>query len=161
MFEIHEISALRGQIGVAPCPGRTGRYDQDLQVILAWRPALVLSMTETAELAESGAADLGPDLEKVGIDWFHLPIADFGVPSDQTLQDWPYAATAALRAVSGGDRVLIHCMGGCGRSGMTALRLLTEAGEGPDAALARLRRARPCAVETSAQEAWARAGAQR
>ena len=59
------------------------------------------------------------------------------------------------RALTGRGRVLIHCKGGCGRSGMVALRLMIEAGEAPDEALARLRSVRPCAVETDAQMRWA------
>ena len=53
---------------------------------------------------------------------------------------------------------MIHCFGGCGRSGMAALRLMVEAGEDADEALERLRAVRPCAVETDAQLRWARAG---
>ena len=51
--------------------------------------------------------------------------------------------------------MVVHCMGGCGRSGMILLRLMIDAGETPDSALARLRTARPCAVETKAQMRWA------
>jgi len=54
-----------------------------------------------------------------------------------------------------GGSVLVHCKGGCGRSGMAALRLMVEAGEDPHLAFARLRDVRPCAVETEAQLAWA------
>jgi len=57
--------------------------------------------------------------------------------------------------LQGGGRVLIHCRGGCGRSGMAALRLMIESGEEAGAALSRLRALRPCAVETEAQMAWA------
>jgi hypothetical protein len=35
------------------------------------------------------------------------------------------------------------------------LRLMIEAGEASDAALERLRKTRPCAVETDAQRRWA------
>ncbi|MBR9844091.1 MAG: protein phosphatase, partial [Rhodobacteraceae bacterium] len=49
----------------------------------------------------------------------------------------------------------VHCFGGCGRSGMAIMRLLVEMGEEPEAALARLRAVRPCAVETEAQRLWA------
>lgn len=38
---------------------------------------------------------------------------------------------------------------------MMLLRLMVEMGEDPDKALARLRHARPCAVETEAQMLWA------
>ena len=47
-------------------------------------------------------------------------------------------------------------IGGCGRSGMAVLRLMIEAGEDAETALARLRTIRPCAIETDAQMAWAR-----
>jgi len=52
----------------------------------------------------------------------------------------------------------VHCRGGCGRSGMIALRLMIEIGEAADDALARLRAVRPCAVETPQQLRWATAG---
>jgi hypothetical protein len=41
---------------------------------------------------------------------------------------------------------------------MIALRLMVERGEPAEAALARLRAARPGAVETAEQLAWAQAG---
>ena len=44
---------------------------------------------------------------------------------------------------------------------MALLRLMAEAGEDVDMALARLRSVRPCAVETTAQQAWAALGSSR
>ena len=43
-------------------------------------------------------------------------------------------------------------MGGLGRSGMIAARLLVELGEEPRAAIQRVRQVRPGAIETAAQE---------
>jgi protein-tyrosine phosphatase len=92
-----------------------------------------------------------------GIGWVAFPVADYAVPPRGA--DWD-AVSARLRAVlAAGGRVLVHCRGGCGRSGMAALRLMVEGGEAPAAALARLRAVRPCAVETPAQMRWALAGA--
>ncbi|SMY06745.1 hypothetical protein LOM8899_00875 [Flavimaricola marinus] len=54
-----------------------------------------------------------------------------------------------------GGKVLVHCFGGCGRSGMAVLRLMIEAGEDGATALTRLQELRPCAVETEAQRVWA------
>ena len=71
---------------------------------------------------------------------------------------WDGAAERATSALRGGGRVLIHCMGGCGRSGMAALKLMVACGELPGPALARLRMVRPCAVETEEQLLWARKG---
>ena len=64
---------------------------------------------------------------------------------------------AALSALRGGGRVLVHCKGGCGRSGMIVLRLMVAAGEAPLVALERLRGIHPEAIETSGQLNWATA----
>jgi protein-tyrosine phosphatase len=154
-FEIATIAAGGGQIGICPAPGRFGYYTRDFKEIMAWRPELVLSMTEAAELDRIGAAGFGDDLEKAGIARLALPVRDYGVPEDETARHWPESAAEAKVVLARGGRVLVHCMGGCGRSGMAVLRLMVEMGEDPEEALARLRAVRPCAVETEVQKAWA------
>ncbi len=150
-MQVAEIAAAGGALGLCPMPGRTGDYAGDLAAVLGWRPSLVLTLAETGELAARGAAGLPADLAAAGVDWLHLPIPDFGTPPAGLRRLWP-ETSARLRA---SPRLLVHCMGGCGRSGMIALRLMVEAGEAPEPALTRLRAARPCAVETKAQMRWA------
>ncbi|SHL37912.1 Dual specificity phosphatase, catalytic domain [Roseovarius marisflavi] len=155
-FVIHALPVAGGILALAPLPGGAGSYDADLAHLHDWRPALVISMTTLAEMTASGAADLGADLQENGTRWAHVPVEDYGVPNPEVTDIWEAAAQAALLALQGGGRVLIHCRGGCGRSGMAALRLMIEAGEDPDAALKRLRAVHPCAVETDEQMLWAR-----
>ena len=157
-FVIYALSLYDGIVALSSLPGRNGDYPGDLQHLRDWQPAIVISMTTQAEMVAKGAGDLGRDLQNMGTRWMHLPIEDFGAPTPEVEEAWHTAAKAALAAVQGGGRVLIHCNGGCGRSGMAVLRLMVEAGEDPDAALARLRAVRPCAVETDAQMRWAVAG---
>jgi hypothetical protein len=154
-FEIASVAAGSGQIGICPAPGRFGDYASDFKEIIAWRPRLVLSMTEAAELGRVGAAGFADDLLAEGIGRIHLPIGDFGAPSGQTARLWPESAGRAKAVLAEGERVLVHCLGGCGRSGMAVLRILVEMGEEPEAALARVRAVRPCAVETETQALWA------
>ncbi|MEB8388285.1 protein phosphatase [Rhodobacteraceae bacterium KMM 6894] len=157
-FVIYAVPVAGGIIGIAPLPGGGGggtAYKDDLLHMKDWQPALVLSMTTQAEMVAGSVGNLGPDLQDLGTRWMHLPVPDFGVPEGAAAADWPKASKAALAALRGRGRVLIHCKGGCGRSGMAALRLMVEAGEAADAALTRLRTVRPCAVETSAQMRWA------
>lgn len=154
-LHIAEIPALKGLLALSPMPGREGHYDTDLAALLAWQPDLVITMTTKRELANKGAASLPGDLAKSGIAWTHLPVPDFGTPKADTSALWPATSAMARTLLLRGGKVLIHCMGGCGRSGMAVLRLLTDAGEDPSAALERLRSARPCAVETKAQLRWA------
>lgn len=156
---IAELAVGGGTLGIGPMPGRTGDYAQDLAQLLRWGPGLALTMTTLAELEAKGAAGLPGDLAEAGVAWLHLPIADYGAPSGETLAAWPAASTRAREVLAGGGRVWVHCMGGCGRSGTAALRLMVEAGEDPVAALERLREVRACAVETPEQFRWAAGGA--
>ena len=154
-FQIAEIPALSGTLALCPMPGRSGDYSGDLATLLAWQPSLVLTMTSHLELASKGAATLPQDLAAAGVAWAHLPTPDFGTPKTETAALWPETSAWARSILAGGGKVIAHCMGGCGRSGMAVSRLLADTGEHPDTALARLRNVRPCAVETKAQQRWA------
>lgn len=115
-------------------------------------------MTEQSELVAVGAGDLGSVLLESGIQWVHLPVKDFGGLKQRQAADWPELSARLRDTVQGGGRVLVHCRGGLGRSGMILLRLMCELGENPERALERLRTVRPGAVETAEQMAWAKAG---
>lgn len=147
-----------GTLAICQLPGRSGDYAGDLDLIASWAPGLVISMTTEIEMMQHGARNFGADVQSRACRWVHLPVDDFGTPSRETEAKWATASASARHALRGGGRVLIHCMGGCGRSGMAALRLMIETGEDPDAALKHLRAVRPCAVETDEQMGWARAG---
>lgn len=154
MFSISQLSLYSGTVGICPVTGKFGSFRQDFDLIKQWAPDLVLTMTTLAELDHAGANTLPHDLSVAGIDWEHFPIRDFGVPEGQQ-GDWKRLSAKSHGILSEGGRVISHCYGGCGRSGMVILRLMCEAGEDPEQALDRLRDVRPCAVETNAQKAWA------
>ena len=139
-----------GLLALSPLPASAEARAQ----VARFAPALVVSMTETAEMASLGAADLPAWLAANGIAWHHFPVADFGVPAPDA--DWPALSQRAQDCLASGRRVLLHCRGGIGRSGMVALKLMIEAGADPDQALQQLRAVRPGAVETPQQHAWAR-----
>jgi protein-tyrosine phosphatase len=144
-----------GRIGLCRLPGRSGDLDDNVSVIRDWQPAFVVSMTETAEMTALGAADLPARLQALGIGWRPFTVVDYGVPDADASERWPMLAALLHAALDRDEGVLLHCRGGLGRSGMIALRLLTERGEDADAALAAIRAARPGAVETEAQRLWA------
>jgi hypothetical protein len=157
MYQLCEIDCGGGTLGIGPMPGRAGDYAGDIAAVLGWRPVRVVTLAEAAELAHAGVGAISADLARRGIAWCHLPIADYGVPEGAAARRWPDVARTIGQLLAAGGRVFVHCMGGCGRSGMIALRLMIEAGEPAGAALLRLRATRPCAVETQAQSAWAAA----
>ena len=146
---IPTITAGAGRIGIMPLPD-----EESIQDIADWGATLVVSMTTPREMD----GPLAPHLAPRGIAWEHLPIVDFGAPQSDTQREWTRIAPAIIARIAAGEGVIVHCRGGCGRSGMIALRLLVEMGEQPEVALSRLRAVRPCAVETREQYDWAAAG---
>ncbi|WP_170603323.1 protein-tyrosine phosphatase family protein [Ruegeria arenilitoris] len=156
---IHALQVGGGTLALTSMPGRNGDYSGDLEMISGWRPGLVISMATEVEMIMDGARDFGRDVQSRASRWVHLPVEDFGAPSAEIRKRWGVASASARQALSGGGRVLVHCRGGCGRSGMVVLRLMVECGENPDTALTRLRALRPCAVETDDQMHWATAPA--
>jgi protein-tyrosine phosphatase len=153
-----------GRIGLTPCPGSarfpSGReswqrdLDADFDVIGAWGAAAVVTLVQASELTRPALDDLRSHAEHRGMTWHHLPIRDGGVPADEFEARWKDVGGALRGLLSGRRDVLVHCMGGLGRSGMIAARLLVELGEDPGAAMRRVRAARPGAIENAAQEAW-------
>ena len=157
MFSIFDLAIGDAALAVCPLPGRFSPYEQDFTAILAWRPDLVLSLTERSEMESLGAAFFPADLKAQGIQCCHFPILDYQTPKPENAELWQSVEAKAGLILGQGGRVLVHCFGGCGRSGMVALRLMRLTGLPADVALLRLRAIRPCAIETLEQERWAHA----
>lgn len=155
---IYALPVGGGTLAIASLPGRSGDYRGDLEAFHEWKPGIVVSMTTEAEMAEVGGENLGSDIQAMASRWCHLPVLDFAIPEPEVEAKWPEVSRNLRQALAGGGRVIVHCMGGCGRSGMVALRLMVECGEDRFTALNRLRALRDCAVETKGQLQWAFAG---
>lgn len=158
-FALHVLSVpgSPGSLALARMPGRSGDLAGDVAVIRAWRADLVVSMTEGEELRAGGGGDLPALLAAAGIAWRHFPVVDFGGPPADDPR-WPPLADELHALLARGGRIVLHCAGGCGRSGMVAMRLLVASGLAPRDALAHLRAVRACAVETEEQALWAALG---
>lgn len=158
-FSIASVAIVSGGcLGIAPLPGGSGPLEADLRTIYAWAPDLVVSLTGQAEMDAVGVGTLGQTLADRRLPWVQMPIVDFGTPDEQGRKIWPDLGKRIHAILDGDGRVLIHCKGGRGRSGMLLLRVLIERGEDPQAALQRLRAVRPGAVETEEQFFWAERG---
>ena len=158
-FAIFTLDALVGRLGLSAMPGRGGDFGADMAVVAGWRPDLIVSTCPERELVSGGAGTIGQAARSLGAGWAHWSIADFGIPEGQEAAAWPGLRARLLTCLGGGGAVLVHCAVGCGRSGMTLLRLMVDAGTAPTTALTALRQVRPCAVETDAQMRWATRGA--
>ena len=150
-----------GKLGITFCPGKvqsfgqTGAWHRDLELdldaVAAWNAAVVLTLVEERELILLQVPRLGDAVRARHIDWVHLPIADRGVPDAAFERAWDEVGEGLRARLRAGFNVLVHCMGGLGRAGTIASRLLIELGWEPQAAVAEVRRVRPGAIETDGQ----------
>jgi ADP-ribosyl-[dinitrogen reductase] hydrolase len=155
-----------GRIGITFCPGKiqpsaaTGAWSRDLstdiRAIADWGAAAVLTLVEDHELVSLKVEGLGAAVARAHMDWLHAPIPDVGVPSTAFEAPWVETGEGLRDRLRAGFDILVHCKGGLGRAGMIAARLLVELGVDAETAITRVRKARPGAIETSAQEAVVR-----
>lgn len=87
---------------------------------------------------------------EVAVDRF--PVPDWGLPDEPAaFLDLARATAARLRA---GERVLVHCAGGCGRTGTFCACVLISLGATPEEGLAAFQAARGCGPENDSQRAF-------
>ena len=165
-LRIDEVKAgdAGGLIGITFCPGKCGSslfgwewkrdLAADLDVIALWRPTAVVTLVEDHELELLGVSELGVQVRARGMAWHHLPIVDVQPPDARFEVQWQSVGLELLAALAGGGRVLVHCRGGLGRAGTVAARLLVELGVPARDVIARVRQARPGAIETGAQHRY-------
>ncbi len=153
---ISEIDLGDGAVmALTACPGRKGDYSASLDIIARWKPTAVLSLIEDTEFPFDPDT-FAADLRSRGIVWLRFPIRNYSTPEGGG--NWSAVSREVRDILDRKGRLLIHCWGGLGRSGMVAARILTERGEAAGDAICRVRRARPGAIETEAQEQWVREG---
>jgi protein-tyrosine phosphatase len=156
-----EVPRVHGSLGLCACPvgrrapvGAVEDLARDLGSILAFGAVGVVSLVEERELMLLGIETLPLALRRERLWWKHLPITDMGVPDEDFERRWGTEGPAIHEALERGGHVVLHCWAGLGRTGTVAARLLVEAGLDPDAAILRVRHARPGTIQTRRQERY-------
>lgn len=145
----------RGRLGMTLLPGRQD-YGRDLEADLATLQedgvTHILTLVPEPEMATYGVGDLLPRLRAAGVQHRHLPIKDQHATSMEAVTEtvaWMH------RNLEAGAQMMVHCVGGLGRSGLLSASLLISRGADVDEALQTVRQARgPRCVETQVQEAF-------
>ncbi len=153
-----------GRLGLGCCPGhrltplavmrQPGSLRDDLGVIAAWKPHLMLSLMEGDELARVGVPVqlLAAELAVLGVDWLHLPVPNLQAPDERFETAWLDLWPRLDREFRQGGRVFLHCYAGLGRTGTVASMILMQYGMSARDAIRTVRAARPGSVETVEQE---------
>lgn len=151
-----------GRVALSSCPGRSevsGDVEEDIAAIVSAGIGTVVSLVSDAEMAMYGVLGLRSALRMAGLRSVHYVIEDKQPPTD--LQATRLLCASLLRWLGEGENILLHCIGGWGRSGTIAACLLLHQGYDPDTAVALVRQARsPYCVETSRQFGFVRTYAQ-
>lgn len=166
-IRIDALPVAAGMLGLTFCPGKQGDsltggswlrdLDVDVAAINGWKAGLVVTLMERHEFVLLRVPDLPERVLAHGMDWVHLPIRDVDIPAASFDAVWEDVRADMMTRLKAGGRVVLHCRGGLGRTGIVAALLLIESGMHADTAILTVRRARPGAIETAAQERYVRA----
>ncbi len=143
-----------GRLGLSACPGRPdlgGTVEDDVAKLRSLGVDVAVTLVDDRELEFYGVFGLRGALRKAGLQNIHFPMRDAEPPTD--LLATRALCQELLRWLGEGKEVLIHCIGGWGRSGTIAASLLIHEGHTAQDAISQVRRARsPRCVESTAQE---------
>ncbi len=146
-----------GRLSITILPGRKDTLREladDLTALQHEQVSAVLCCIPQEELVQYGVGDLLERYREAGLVVYHLPIVDQKVCSREELSaavDW------IKLQLEQGNHLLLHCVGGLGRSGMVAACWLRSCGLNSSEAIDEVRRVRgPRTVETELQEQMVR-----
>ncbi|MGB2728428.1 MAG: protein-tyrosine phosphatase family protein [Halobacteriota archaeon] len=141
---------LAGHIFRSPMP--FGAYDLRGEVVNEYiqkEVSVIVLLAEDEECLEKAGRNLRSLYGEMGFEVIHLPIRDFGVPSNS---DLVCAVNLVIEQARAGRNIAIHCSASIGRTGLfialLAKQVLSLSGE---EAIAWVRQYVPGAVETAEQ----------
>ena len=142
---------IKGRIGIGRAPGYGSVRFEDFRSIKEQGVSKTYCLQEEDELQYLNSETIKQreqSLSELEIEFVHSPIGDFRVPTpDQAKR----LSKMIMNDVIGGKSILIHCMGGLGRSGTIAACSLVHYGLKPDEAINLVRKIRPGTLETDEQ----------
>ncbi len=153
-----KIEDYEGIIYLGRAPGYGSDRISDFRDIKALGVSKVYCLQEEDELLylSNGTENVEKrreSLNELGIELVHSPVPDFGVPAKEQAAE---LVNSILGDIRSGKNILIHCMGGLGRTGTIAACVLAGTGIAPGDAVAKVRAVRPGTLETAAQADFVR-----
>ncbi|MEZ9524006.1 cyclin-dependent kinase inhibitor 3 family protein [Enterovibrio norvegicus] len=122
-----ELPVEKGALILTPCPGTKGEgLTESLEQLQRQGATVIVTAINHEEMADKNVAALGEETQRLGMQWFHVPIEDDCAPAEDFQNNWKASREALHQAIENGNKVVMHCMGGSGRTGLLAAHLLLE-----------------------------------
>lgn len=156
-MDLLPIQGIAGDLVLMPCPGRRpgasrqSLLHEELTELRTLGVTWLVTLMERREMEGFGIGRLGEDVAAFGMNWAHMPIADFCAPDEAFEQQWLRYGPAIQDFLVDGGRLGLHCLAGLGRTGTVAARILVELGYSPPRAVTAVRKARPGSIQSSEQ----------
>lgn len=112
-YQLYEFQLNKSIIALSPLPGRVN-LNEDIAKIKEANITHVLTLVSNDELTKYKVPTLLSEFENNQITVFQSPIVDYGLPTQEqmkTILSW------LQKQVKAKNNILIHCVGGLGRSG--------------------------------------------
>lgn len=100
-------------VSMSPLPGKVNLLE-DIATIKSNGVNNVVTLVSKEELIEKNLHSFMDEMSTAGIEVYHSPIVDFGLPSQGQMDS---IMSYIQNCLDSNKNVLIHCMGGYGRSG--------------------------------------------
>ena len=154
-----------GCMGLVGCPGTRieqypsvskRQFQSDIDAISEWGANGVLCLVEPHELKMLKVEHLPKAVQDAGMWWLQLPIMDMDIPTQDFEDQWAVEGERIRHALRIGERIIIHCYAGLGRTGMIAARILVEFGIDPETAIKLVREGNRRRIQTKEQALFVR-----
>ncbi|UJF17149.1 cyclin-dependent kinase inhibitor 3 family protein [Vibrio sp. SS-MA-C1-2] len=118
-----------GGLILTPCPGtKDVALIESLQQLKEQGASIVITAINQQEMAKHQVETLGKEVKALGMQWIHLPIEDDCAPDEQFLTQWLAVKDQVKADLAQGNQVVLHCLGGSGRTGLLAAHILLDHG---------------------------------
>ena len=160
-YDYVEPKGVSGKIILSCFPGRKGNeisvndqlFLDELKKFYQLNCSVIVSLVEDSEFEKMYNKKLFVrQIYNNNLNWFHLPIVDLKAPDHKFLDKWHTIKPLLKNNLIHGKNIVLHCMGGKGRSGIIAAILLIEFGDSNKEVINIVRKKRKGAIETNEQE---------
>lgn len=143
-----------GRLGLTIAPGKQGTLDgkthrrdlqTDLQAIQHAGADLLVNLMEPHEMRAWQMHNYHAEAARLGLSVTHSPIRDVNTPDN--LSTFSALVQDLYARVQRGETIVVHCLGGLGRSGTLAACLLVKDGLNAQDAMQLVKKCRPGAIQ--------------